>query len=64
MRLLNRYLQNIPYIQKKAEETLCFRNALLMKILPQFTFMNKEDINKKMSANKNFLLKRKEILGI
>ena len=64
MKLLNRYLQNIPYIQKKAEETLCFRNALLMKILPQFTFMNKEDINKKMSANKNFLLKRKEILGI
>ena len=35
-----------------------------MKISPQSIFMNKEGINKKMSANKNFLLKRKEILGI
>ena len=35
-----------------------------MKISPQFTFMNKKDINKKMPANKNFVLKRKEILGI
>ena len=49
---------------KKAKETLCFRNALLMKISPQFTFMNKEGINKKMSENKNLLLKRKEILEI
>ena len=46
MRLLNRYPKNIPHIQK-AKEALCFRNVLLMKILPQFTFMNKEDINKK-----------------
>ena len=35
-----------------------------MKILPQFTFINKADINKRMSANKNILLKRKEIVGI
>ena len=53
-----------PGHTQKAEKTLCFRNALLMKISPQFTFMNKKDINKKMPANKNFLLKRKEILGI
>ena len=44
-----------PVNTKKGKETLCFRNVLLMKISPQFTFMNKEDINKKMSANKNFL---------
>ena len=64
MRLLNRYSQNIPHVQKKVKETLCLRNILVVKISPQSTFMYKEGINKIMSVNKNLLLKRKEILGI
>ena len=51
-------------MQNKVKETLCFRSVLLMKISPQFNFMNKEGINKKMFVNKNSLLNRKEILGI
>lgn len=65
MRLLNKYSQNILHIQKKkAKETVCSRNVILMKILQQFIFMNKEGINKKLSVKKTFLLKRKEILRI
>ena len=65
MRLLNKYSQNILHIQKKkAKETVCSRNVILMKILHQFIFMNKEGINKKLPVKKTFLLKRKEILRI
>ena len=65
MRLLNKYSQNILHIQKKkAKETVCSRNVILMKILHQFIFMNKKGINKKLPVKKTFLLKRKEILRI
>ena len=50
-------------MQKDAKETLCFRNVLLMKSL-QFTFINKQGINKKIYVNNKFLLKRKVILEI
>ena len=45
--------------KKKAKETVCSRNVILMKILQQFTFMNKEGINKKLSVKTKIFIKKK-----
>ena len=57
MRLLNKY--SCTYKKKKAKETVCSRNVILMKILQQFTFMNKEGINKKLSVKTKIFIKKK-----